>query len=152
MRDAIIGAAPLITGSLFVAYAGFVHLGFSAAWQQLISGDLSSISAVLSAAIDRADFWIWFYFIFVVSSTIFPSASDRRAWRPIVFLLGLLIALLLISGAGPWLWENFGQSLLGMVDILSLIFLLSALVHLVLWPPCFFIRIILERIFNLRVV
>ena len=40
-RDALIGAAPLITGSIFVAYAGLVHLEFATFWGQLSATSLS---------------------------------------------------------------------------------------------------------------
>lgn len=151
-RDALIGAAPLIAGSLFVAYAGFVHLDFSTVWGQFASREVSSVAGVLSQAVAQPDFWIWFYVIFVVSSTMFPSESDRRAWGPILLTLAIFLGLLLIAGAGPWLWENLGSAMLRLVDTLALIFMLSALVHLILLPPFWLLRRFLERIFRLKVV
>ena len=147
-RDALIGTAPLITGSIFVAYAGLVQLGFTSVWEQVIIGELPVIAQV----INKPDFWIWFYLIFVVSSTMFPSASDRRAWTPILLMVGFVVILLLISGAGPWLWEHIGTSLLGLVHILALIFVLSALVHLILLIPIWLFRQLLNRVTGLRVV
>lgn len=152
LRDALIGAAPLITGGLFVAFAGFVHLDFSALWAQLSSGDLSSVSQALIGVVNLPDFWLWFYLVFVVSSTMFPSASDRRAWGPILLATGLFLALLLISGAGPWLWQNLGTPLIRLMHVLSLVFVLSALVHMVLWLPCWLLRTTLERATHLKVV
>ena len=152
IRDALIGAAPLIAGSLFVAYAGFVHLNFSTLWMQFSLGDLSSIADAISHAVSQPDFWIWFYVIFVVSSTMFPSETDRRAWGPILLTIAVFLALLFISGAGPWLWDNLGAAMLSLLHILSLIFMLSAMVHLILWPPFWLLRVFLERIFRLKVV
>ncbi|UCF26998.1 MAG: hypothetical protein JSW42_10145 [Chloroflexota bacterium] len=147
-RDALIGTAPLIAGSIFIAYAGLVRLEFAPVWEQISNGDLPEYIQVMN----QPDFWIWFYFIFVVSSTMFPSASDRRAWMPILILVALIVALLLISGAGPWLWENLGTSLLSFVHILSLIFVLSALVHLILLPPLWLLRQLLQKMTGLKVV
>jgi hypothetical protein len=152
LRDALIGAAPLVAGSIFIAYAGFAQLNFLSVWDQMASGDLPLISSSLSQVVRQPDFWIWFYIIFVISSTMFPSATDRRAWGPIFLMLMLLIALVLIAGAGPWLWDNLGAPIFNMVDLLSVIFVLSALVHLILWPPSWLLRVILERIFRLKVV
>ena len=152
IRDALIGAAPLIAGSIFVAYAGFVHLDFSALWIQLSAGDLSTTREAIAHTAGQPDFWIWFYVIFVVSSTMFPSETDRRAWGPILLTIGIFLALLFIAGAGPWLWENLGSALFSFLHILSLIFMLSALTHLILWPPFWLLRIFLERIFRLKVV
>ena len=83
---------------------------------------------------------------------MFPSASDRRAWTPILLMVGFVVILLLISGAGPWLWEHIGTSLLGLVHILALIFVLSALVHLILLIPIWLFRQLLNRVTGLRVV
>ena len=148
IRDALIGTAPLITGSVFVAYAGLVQLGFTSLWEQITIGELSVITQVM----DQPDFWIWFYLIFVVSSTMFPSASDRRAWTPILLMIGFVVVLLLILGVGPWLWEHLGTSLLGFVNILALIFVSSALVHLILLIPVWLVRQLLNRVTGLRVV
>lgn len=152
LRDALIGAAPLIAGSIFVAYAGLFHLEFATVWEQVSIGEMAATSSLYSQVTNQPDFWIWFYFIFVVSSTMFPSASDRRAWTPILLMVIFVISLLLISGAGPWLWENFGSAFLGVVHTLSLIYILSALVHLILLPPFWLLRQVLQRMFGLKVV
>ncbi len=151
-RDALIGAAPLITGSVFVAYAGLVHLELSSLWAQLSTGNLSSLNSSYSTVMNQPDFWIWFYLIFVVSSTMFPSATDRRAWSPILLTVGVVIALILIAGAGPWLWEHLGSTLLNFVHILSQIFIISAIAHLLLLPLFWLMRLMLSRIFRLKVI
>jgi hypothetical protein len=148
LRDALIGAAPLLTGSIFVAYAGLVKFNFATVWEQVSLGEL----AVSSQVMNQPDFWIWFYLIFVVSSTMFPSASDRRAWTPILLMVVFVISLLLISGAGPRLWDYLGITLLSIVHILSLIFILSGLVHLILLPPLWLLRQLLQKVSGLKVV
>jgi hypothetical protein len=152
LRDALIGAAPLITGSVFVAYVGLVLLNFGSFWEQLSVGELSSLILILSQIMNQPDFWIWFYVIFVVSSTMFPSATDRRGWIPILLMLGILLAVILISGAGPWMWDHLGSTLMTFVYTLSLIFILSSLVHLFLLPAFWLLRLSLERVFRLKVV
>jgi hypothetical protein len=152
VRDALIGVAPLIAGSIFVAYAGLVHLEFAFVWQQISMGELSSTIPIYTQLTTQPDFWIWFYLIFVVSSTMFPSASDRRAWTPILLMVVLVVVLLLISGAGPRIWEYLGTTLLAIVHILSLIFILSSLVHLILLPPLWLIRQLLQKVSGLKVV
>ena len=123
-------------------------MGFTSVWEQVTIGELP----VITQLINKPDFWIWFYLIFVVSSTMCPSASDRRAWTPILLLVGFVVVVLLISGAGSWLWENIGTSLLGLVHILALIFVLSAVVHLILLIPVWLFRQFLNRVTGLRVV
>lgn len=152
VRDALIGAAPLIAGSIVVAYAGLVNLQFSIFWTEFSKTDFSAAISGLSRIVDQQDFWIWFYIIFVVSSTMFPSTTDRRGWAPIFLIIGVLVSLILIAGLGPWLWERIGAYLLDLVRLLSMIFLVSALVHLLLLIPIWGIRYSLCRIFGLKVI
>jgi hypothetical protein len=42
LRDALIGAAPMLTGGLFVAYAGIMRLDLLSVWDGLSSGSLES--------------------------------------------------------------------------------------------------------------
>ena len=151
LRDALIGAAPLIAGSFVVAYAGLINLQFSILWAEFSMTDLSVAASGLSRIVNQQDFWIWFYIIFVVSSTMFPSTTDRRGWAPILLILGVLVSLVLIAGLGPWLWERIGAYLIDLVRLLSMIFLVSALVHLILIIPIWVIRYSLSRIFGLKV-
>jgi hypothetical protein len=152
IRDALIGAAPLIVGSFVVAYAGLINLQFTIFWAEFTMSDLSLAISDLSGIFNQQDFWIWFYIIFVVSSTMFPSTTDRRGWAPILLTLGVLVSLILISGLGPWFWERIGSYLLDLVRLLSMIFLVSALVHLLLLLPVWAIRFSLSRIFRLKVI
>ena len=152
IRDALIGAAPLIVGSFVVAYAGLINLQFTVFWAEFTMSDLSLAISDLSGIFNQQDFWIWFYIIFVVSSTMFPSTTDRRGWAPILLTLGVLVSLILISGLGPWLWERIGSYLLDLVRLLSMIFLVSALVHLLLLLPIWALRFSLSRIFRLKVI
>ena len=152
IRDALIGAAPLIVGSFVVAYAGLINLQFTIFWAEFTMSDLSLAISDLSGIFNQQDFWIWFYIIFVVSSTMFPSTTDRRGWTPILLTIGVLVSLVLISGLGPWLWERIGSFLLDLVRLLSMIFLVSALVHLLLLIPIWALRFSLSRIFRLKVI
>lgn len=152
LRDSLIGVAPLIAGSIFVAYAGLVHLQFMELWRNLSIGSTSSIKSVIEQVLEQPDFWIWFYIIFVISSTMFPSVADRKAWTPILILLCIFIVFVLIAGAGPWLWENLGTSIMRVAWILSMIFLVSAIVHLLLLPPLWLIRLSLSRLIGLKIV
>ena len=151
-RDSLIGAAPLIAGSFVVAYAGLIHLQFSTLWAELSAANASLAVSGLSRIINQQDFWIWFYIIFVVSSTMFPSTTDRRGWTPILLTIGVLVSLILISGFGPWIWERIGSYLLNLVRLLSMIFLISALVHLLLFIPLWALRYSLSRIIKLKVL
>ena len=50
-RDALIGVAPLVTGGLFVAFAGVYRLGLDTIWVSIIQGQLSAINLAIKSAV-----------------------------------------------------------------------------------------------------
>lgn len=146
LRDALIGAAPLVTGGLFVAYAGIMRLGVGQSWMQLIPANFpTSVQAIL-ATYSQPDFWMWFYLIFAVSSMMFPSASDRRTWLPVVLILGVLSGIFILAGFGPWLSAHLGVPLQIIIQTATVIFLISGVVHILLLVPVWVTRMLLSRI------
>ena len=103
IRDALIGAAPLIAGGIVVAYIGFVRFDLPAIWMGVRAEDLQSWWLIVSKIYRNPDFWLWVYLAFVISSTMMPSKSDRRAWLPIGAIVALLLGVSLLAGVGPWL-------------------------------------------------
>jgi hypothetical protein len=151
-RDAIIGIAPLLTGGIFVAFAGVSRLGLNTIWVQLIQGQLSSINLALKSIVMRPDFWLWFYLTFAVSSTMLPSASDRRAWLPLILMILGLVGLILLIGVGPWLLTKFGAAFIAAIDAITMVFGITVIIHLILSPPIWLVRKIISRIVGLQVV
>ena len=151
-RESLIGAAPLLAGGLFVAYTGWFHLGVSEMWESVPQASWSAWADSFSTAISQPDFWLWFYLTFAVSSTMFPSSSDRRAWPSIMLVIGILIVLVIFSGAGPWLVANFSPVLDAAIQSISVILGISVIVHLALFVPFFLAYWGLSRITGLKVV
>ncbi len=152
LRDALIGVAPLLTGGIFVAYAGVSRLGLNTLWLNLTQGQLNAINQAITSIVVRPDFWLWFYLIFAVSSTMLPSASDRRAWVPLLVVFLGLVGLILLVGAGPWLLTRFGSTLMAAIDAVFMVFGITVIIHLILSPPMWLIRKIISRVVGLRVV
>ena len=152
LRDALIGAAPLLAGGCVVAYIGLFHLGLPAIWAPLVAGNVSAALSAIPTLLHQPDFWLWFYLGFVVSSTMFPSPSDRRAWVPLTLVIVALFAFSLLVGAGPWMAQHlatpFNRLLLGVDVVLGI----SVFIHLVLVPPLYGTRILLSRLTGLQVV
>lgn len=144
VRDALIGAAPLVAGGLCVAYIGIYQLGLPAIWMQVRSGNLQSILQGFSTLYAQPDFWLWFYLTFTISSTMLPSASDRRAWLPLALVAGGLLGLSLLAGAGPWLLENLAPILNRLLLAVASVFGISVFVHFVLLLPAFALRLLLS--------
>ena len=144
-RDSFIGVAPLLSGGAFIAYTSYVRFDLSISWYQLIwknPGDwLGSIQRVVS----HPDFWLWFYLLFIVSSTMFPSESDRRAWLPMLFILAAIALLLLLAGAGEWLRLQLAEPMLNVLDMQTSLLGVSLLVHAIVLLPVYLLRRVIAR-------
>lgn len=150
-RDALIGIAPLVAGGIMVAYAGMIQLGLSGIWDGNQNLENGMLIQAFQSVYRRSDFWLWFYLIFTVSSTMMPSKSDRRAWLPVTLAAILLIGIGLFAGAGPWLVQNLAQPFNRALRSVSAVFSISLVIHLVLVIPMLIIRRILERLTGYRV-
>ena len=152
IRDALIGVAPLVTGGIFVAFAGVSRLGLNTVWESLTQGQMSSISIIIKSVVDKPDFWIWFYLIFAVSSTMMPSSSDRRAWLPLISVMIILLGVVLLMGVGTWIITRFGSTFKAALDAITMVLGITVFIHLVLLPPTWLIRKIISRMTGLQVV
>jgi hypothetical protein len=150
IRDALIGAAPLIAGGIVVAYIGFVRFNLPAIWMGIQHQEYLTWQSVVAKISQNPDFWLWIYLAFVVSSTMMPSKSDRKAWLPIVIIVALLVGISLVAGAGPWLSLHLTPVLNRLFRSVASVFAISVALHLVIWPPCLLLRLVLERVTRLR--
>lgn len=152
LRETFVGMAPLITGGLFVAYAGLYQLKIVSLGQALLAGSLELFFESFRTLMAQPDFWLWFYLALVVSSTMLPSESDRRAWLPLGLILLGLIGISLVAGAGPWLYKNLATPMNQILRSISLVFAISAALHFLLLPFIWVIRRLLARLLGLEVM
>jgi membrane protein YdbS with pleckstrin-like domain len=145
LRDSLIGAAPLVTGCLLVAYAaGCLEMPFL--WDLLRHGQFGLFWRGIATLPTVQNFWLWFYLTFVVSSTMMPSTSDRHAWLPLGLLVGGLFGVTLLAGAGPWMLEHLAGPVNDFLKGLAAVFGLSAAVHVVSTLPFALIHRLLSRL------
>ncbi len=90
LRDSLIGAAPLIVGTLFVAYVAVYHLQMRVLWDTFRNEQFDLFWLGVRALPQSQDFYLWFYLAFAVSSTMMPSESDRHAWLELVISIAVL--------------------------------------------------------------
>lgn len=135
VRDSLIGAAPLITGTIFVSYVSLFQLDMRILWDTLKNGQLNLFWMGIHALTHAQDFYLWFYLTFAVSSTMMPSESDRHAWLELVVSVGVIFGIALLIGAGPWMLNNVAPLLSRFLSSVAVIFGLSSAVHVVLALP-----------------
>ncbi len=152
LRDALIGAAPLITGGIFVAYAGRTRLGLLLMWDALTRLDVVQAAANVAELLTRPDFWLWFYLTLAVSSTMLPSTSDRRKWLPVILGVVILLALGVIAGAGSWMLQHLAPPLNEALRASAVMLAMSAIIHFVALVPMLLLRRLLSKILRLDVV
>jgi len=146
IRDALIGAAPLVTGSLFVAYVAIYRYHLLPLWDFIRLGAWNGFWMNLAALPKLPDFWLWFYLTFTISSTMMPSTSDRHAWLPMGLLAAALLGIAILAGAGPWMLENLASPFNSFLRVLALIFGLSGVVQAVLILPFLLLHRLLTRL------
>ena len=146
VRDSLIGAAPLIAGTVLVAYVAVYRLDMRILWDTFRNGQFSLFWLGLSALPRVSDFYLWFYLTFAVSSTMTPSESDRHAWLDLVIALGILFSVTLLFGAGPWMLTNVAPLVSDFLSSVAVIFGLSAAVHAILLLPIALIHKLLARV------
>lgn len=152
VRGSLVGAAPIILGTLFVAWVATQQWPLPFLWDLLRNGHWSLFSRGLTVLTSLPDFWLWFYLTFVVSSTMLPSDSDRYAWLPMLGLVGILFLLALLSGAGPWMLDHLAPPLNLFLRGTALVMLVSVVVHAMLIPPFWAMHRLLSKITGLDVV
>ena len=151
IRDALIGAAPLVTGSLFVSYAAIYQMNMLPLWDLLRSANWGAFWTLLASVPSTPDFWLWFYLTFTTSSTMMPSQSDRHAWLPLGLLVAGLAAIAIFAGAGTWMLANLAPPFNQFLQALAMIFGLSGVLHIILVLPFFVLHRILTRLTGMDV-
>jgi hypothetical protein len=146
IRDAIIGAAPLVTGSLFVVYVAIYRFHLLPLWDFIRLAGWDGFWTGLAAVPKAPDFWIWFYLTFTVSSTMMPSESDRHAWLPLGLLTVGLLGIALLAGAGPWMLANLADPFNSFLRGLAMIFGLSGIFQILLILPFLLLHRVLTKL------
>ena len=146
VRDSLIGAAPLIIGTIFVAYVSLYQLEMRVLWDVLREGQLNLFWMGINALPQVPEFYLWFYLTFAVSSTMTPSESDRHAWLELVIAAGVLFSLALLIGAGPWMLKSVAPVISNFLSSVAVIFGLSSVVHVVLVLPTALVHKLLARV------
>lgn len=105
VRGSLVGAAPLITGTILLTLLGLYVLRADEALALLAYGDWSAVARAFGAAIRGPDGLVVTYAMFAIGNMMMPSRSDRQAWRGPLLFLGMVAAFYAVVGlpADPFL-------------------------------------------------
>ena len=105
----------------------------------------------IATMLKEPDFWLWFYLTVVVSSTMLPSASDRKAWLPILLSIGVLIGLGFLFGLGAFVMDSLVSPTNNIFRATAVIFAISSGVHLFVLVPTWGIKKLLTKLTGLEI-
>ncbi|MEK7324717.1 MAG: hypothetical protein AAB217_05610 [Chloroflexota bacterium] len=150
VREALIGVAPLLAGSIAVVLIGSVSLAVGPVGEAIASGDVLGIGQGVLASLRSADALIWLYLIFVISNSMMPSQSDRRAWLPLTIMLTLVGVALYYVGAVPLVMQSVGEPLAAGVRVIATAFSITIGINLIIIPIVWLIEKAIVRATGLQ--
>lgn len=145
-RDSLIGAAPLIVGSLITGWIAATIWHPQGLGEPLSNGDMQVFWEAIRGIYNGSDFWIWFYLIFTISSMMLPSESDRSSWLPVFLIFLGFVAVLILAGAGAWMQSTLLPVINPFILDLIIVFSVSLVVHSLLLIPVWGFRSLLDRL------
>jgi hypothetical protein len=151
VREALIGAAPLLSGAAAIIFVGYARLGVGPVGEALARGDLLGMAQGFRAMSEVADFWLWLYVVFTVSNSMLPSASDRRAWLPVLAMILLLSGALVYAGFGSVLVETLAGPLDAALRALALAFTITVGLNLFFAPLIWVVERAIMRLTGMKV-
>jgi len=150
-REALIGAAPLLAGSGVILAISYFLLDIGPVAEALAIGDVALAVQNLGAVLAAPDAWLWVYLLFTVSNSMLPSASDRRAWLPVLTLIALVTAVLLYAGLGQMLANFIAGPLEASIRLLATAFTITVALNSCIAPLLYLLEQALMRLTGLKV-
>lgn len=151
LREALIGAAPLLVGALTLGWVGQQLLGLGPVGTALVQGDLATALVGLAAVPGAPDSWLWIYLLFAVGNAMLPSRSDQRAWLPAVAIVVVIIGVISWAGFGGLLAGWLTEPALGATAALASALSVALLINAVAMPLIWIVELVLVRLTGLRV-
>ena len=151
LRASLIGAAPLITGTIFVAYAAVYPLNMQSLWNALRAGQTDFFWSELVRLPQIPLFYLWFYFAFAISGMMMPSESDRHAWLELAISVAVIFGIAVLAGGGQWMLNNIAPLVNDLLNSVAVIFGLSAAVHTILVLPIALVHRLLTRVMGMDI-
>lgn len=151
LREALIGAAPLLVGVAAIVFMGYTRLGVGPVGAALAQADLAAAWHAILAMTEQPDAWLWVYLLFTVANSMLPSASDRRAWGPVVVVAVGLTGVLVYAGMGEALFESLSGVLDAAARALAAGFSLTVALNLLIVPLLWSLERLVMRLTGLKV-
>jgi hypothetical protein len=138
LRESWIGIAPFIGGT--VAILLLASWQFGVELQPVLSLEL--VLHTVASSLRAPDALLWLYLVFSISNAMLPSESDRQPWLSALIFLGVVAAIVYISGASVRIPVQVKEWVLTGATYLAFTFGLVLAVDI----PVVFLLMVIERL------
>jgi hypothetical protein len=97
-QDSLVGLAPLLLGSVFIALIGHHIFQADVLSTSLLAGAWNTALAYFWNSLRSGDGALWAYLLFAIANAMMPSASDREPVKPLLLYVGLTALIYLLLG------------------------------------------------------
>jgi hypothetical protein len=132
-KKVIITLSPLLVGTAFIWHVAtnvFVIQDFAAT---ISTGQLNDVARGFQQLTRVTDFWLWFYLVFTVGNTMFPSfTKELQPVRLLVTVGVVLVIILSIIGISNQFLQTATLPLRGFIETLQIILTMMISVNLLM--------------------
>ena len=109
IRESLIGAAPLISGTAVILLIGHHVFRVASLAGTLRAGDVAIMADAMLQIWDTPNVLVWLYLVFAISSAMLPSRSDRHAWPGFLVIMTVVAAVVAYLGRNVGLFDGLGR-------------------------------------------
>lgn len=131
IRDSLVGVAPFIAGTAVLLAVSYLVFDVGALGRVWVAQGWGGFFRTVRTIPQTPDFWVWLYVIFAVSNAMMPSAADRQPWLLAGLYVGGVLVVAWLVGLFGYLSDAVWENVFGALQILTLAFLFTVLVNIV---------------------
>lgn len=146
LRDSLVGVAPFVAGTAVLLLVSYMVFDVEALGRVWAAQGWNGFFATAAQLPETPDFWLWLYLIFAVSNAMMPSAADRQPWLLAGLYVGGVVALAWVVGLFGYVTDTVLNNLLGALQVLTLSFLFTVIVNVVIGSVLWLIATIMLRL------
>ena len=152
IRESLIGAAPLIAGTLAILLIGLRVFSVTELAAAVQTGDIDILASALADLFGPPFILLWIYLIFAISNAMLPSRSDRKAWPAFLLVMAGLALFLYLIGLQDTLLERLQQPVVTVFGYLGTAFSISIGVDILFVVALALLESLLSRLRGMSVV
>jgi hypothetical protein len=146
LRSALIGLAPLLTGSAVILWLAINPLNLKELFEGGVRLNSDALIPAVSTLLSTEDLWGWFYLLFAISNSMLPSPSDRQSLFPAVMILLGIALMVYLLGLAPQARVWFEEPVQILISAMTSAFLIAVFFDVILAPPIWLADRILRRL------